>query len=87
MVKIRLMKLGAKKRPDYRIVVQDARKPRHGATSEEIGQDHPIAARQETVFDVERAKYWISVGAQPTENVKKIFRMSGLAADGKAISK
>ena len=87
MVKIRLMKLGAKKRPDYRIVVQDARKPRNGTTIEEIGQYHPSADGQETVFDVERAKYWISVGAQPTETVKRIFRQGGLAADGKAISK
>ena len=87
MVKIRLKLMGTKKRPDYRIVVQDARKPRNGTTIEEIGQYHPIADGQKTVFDAERAKYWIGVGAQPTETVKKIFREGGLAADGKAIAK
>ncbi len=88
MVKIRLKKLGTKKRPDYRIVVQDARKPRDGTTIEEIGQYHPIAPEgKQSCFDKDRAKYWISVGAQPTEIVKKIFRTGGLAADGTEIAR
>lgn len=88
MVKIRLKKMGTKKRPDYRIVVLDAAKPRDGATIEAIGQYHPIAAEgSQTSFNEERAKYWISVGAQPTEIVKKIFRQGGLAADGTKITK
>ena len=87
MVKIRLKKFGTKKRPAYRIVVQDSRKPRDGTTIEEIGTYDPIAAGEQFSVKEDRAKYWISVGAQPTETVKKIFRMSGLAADGKAISK
>ncbi|MBR7079948.1 MAG: 30S ribosomal protein S16, partial [Treponema sp.] len=49
MVKIRLKKFGTKKRPDYRIVIQDARKPRDGETVEEIGQYHTIAAENSQV--------------------------------------
>ena len=88
MVKIRLKKFGTKKRPDYRIVVQDARKPRDGVTIEEIGQYHPIAAEANQVsFDEERAKYWLGVGAQPTNMVKKLFNIKGLSASGKSIAK
>ncbi|MDD7014875.1 MAG: 30S ribosomal protein S16 [Treponema sp.] len=88
MVKIRLKRFGTKARPDYRIVVQDARKPRDGVTIEEIGQYHPIAAEDSQVsFDAERAKYWISVGAQPTAIVKKLFNRKGLSATGKDLSK
>lgn len=88
MVKIRLKKFGTKKRPDYRIVIQDVRKPRDGATVEEIGQYHPIAAEdKQVVFNEERAKYWLSVGAQPTDIVKKIFNSKGLSVTGKSIAK
>ncbi len=87
MVKIRLKKMGTKARPDYRIVVQDSRKPRDGTSIEEIGQYHPIASGNQTVVDVERAKYWISVGAQPTAIVKKILNMNGLSAKGTSIAK
>ena len=88
MVKIRLKKFGTKKRPDYRIVVQDARKPRDGTTVEEIGQYHPIAVEDKQVLvDEERAKYWLSVGAQPTAIVKKLFNIKGLSVTGKAITK
>ena len=78
MVKIRLKRLGAAKRPSYRIVVQDARKPRDGTTIEEIGVYDPIAKEEAQIsFDEERARYWISVGAQPTETVRKIFNKKG----------
>ncbi|MCR5218160.1 30S ribosomal protein S16 [Treponema sp.] len=88
MVKIRLKKFGTKKRPDYRIVVQDSRKPRDGVTIEEIGQYHPIAVEANQVcFDEERAKYWLSVGAQPTDMVKKLFNIKGLSAAGKSLAK
>jgi small subunit ribosomal protein S16 len=88
VVKIRLKKFGTKKRPDYRIVVQDSRKPRDGVTIEEIGQYHPIAAEANQVsFDEERAKYWLGVGAQPTNMVKKLFNIKGLSASGKSIAK
>lgn len=88
MVKIRLKKFGTKKRPDYRVVIQDSRKPRDGETVEEIGQYHPIAAEgQQVVLNAERVKYWISVGAQPTNIVKKLMHVSGLTVKGDPITK
>ena len=74
MVKIRLKRFGAVKRPCYRVVVQDSQKPRDGVCIEEIGTFQPIAAEKDQVsIDLERAKYWISVGAQPTDIVKKLM--------------
>ena len=74
MVKIRLKRFGSKKRPYYRIVVQDSRKPRDGTTIEEIGIYHPIEAEEKQIaFKEDRACYWLSVGAQPTDTVRKIF--------------
>jgi small subunit ribosomal protein S16 len=88
VVKIRLKKFGTKKRPDYRIVIQDARKPRDGVAVEEIGQYHPIAAEdKQVVVNTERAKYWLSVGAQPTGIVKRLLNASGLTVKGETISK
>ena len=74
MVKIRLKKFGTKKRPCYRVVVQDVREPRDGKCIEELGFFQPIAADDKQVsIDLDRAKYWISVGAQPTDTVKKLL--------------
>ena len=74
MVKIRLKRFGTKKRPCYRVVVQDSREPRDGACIEEIGTFQPIAKEDAQVsIDLERAKYWIGVGAQPTDIVKKLM--------------
>ncbi len=74
MVKIRLKKFGTKGRPFYRIVVQDVRKPRDGATLDEIGVYQPIEKEENQIsFNEERARYWLSVGAQPTAIVRKIF--------------
>lgn len=74
MVRIRLKKMGSKKRPYYRIVVQDSRKPRDGTTIEEIGIYHPIEAEDKQIaFNEDRARYWIGVGAQPSDTVKKLF--------------
>ena len=76
MVKIRLKRFGTKKRPCYRVVVQDSREPRDGKCIEEIGTYQPIAAKENQVsIDAERAKYWISVGAQPTDVVKKLMNV------------
>jgi len=78
LVKIRLKRFGTKARPCYRIVVQDARKPRDGTTIEEIGYYHPIAKEDAQIsFNEERARYWIGVGAQPTDTVKRIFNKKG----------
>ena len=76
MVKIRLKRFGAAKRPCYRVVVQDSRKPRDGVCIEEIGTYQTIAKEADQVsIDLDRAKYWISVGAQPTDIVKKLINV------------
>lgn len=80
MVKIRLKRFGTKKRPCYRVVVQDSREPRDGACIEEIGTFQPIAKEDAQVsIDLERAKYWIGVGAQPTDIVKKLMNRQSAA--------
>ena len=73
MVKIRLRRMGAKKAPFYRIVVADSRCPRAGRFIEEIGTDDPMAEGENIKVDLERAKYWISNGAQPTETVRGLL--------------
>lgn len=73
MVKIRLRRMGAKKAPFYRIVVADSRCPRDGRFIEEIGTYDPMAEGENIKFDLERAKYWISNGAQPTETVRGLL--------------
>src|SRR5262245_12772935 len=75
-VVIRMKREGRKNRPSYRICVANPRNPRDGATLERIGIYDPLAATKEKqlTFDVERARYWISVGAQPSETIASIFR-------------
>jgi small subunit ribosomal protein S16 len=80
MVKIRLKRFGTQKRPCYRVVVQDSRKPRDGVCIEEIGTYQPIAKEEcQVSIDMDRAKYWISVGAQPTDIVKKLMNRQSAA--------
>lgn len=78
MVKIRLRRMGAKKRPYYRIVVSDSRAPRDGAFIEEIGTYDPLTENSDITVDAERAKTWISNGAQPTDTVKRLFKKAGI---------
>ena len=73
MVKIRLRRMGAKKAPFYRIVVADSRCPRDGRFIEEIGTYDPMAEGENIKVDLERAKCWISNGAQPTETVRGLL--------------
>lgn len=73
MVKIRLRRMGAKKAPFYRIVVADSSCPRDGRFIEEIGTYDPMAEGENIKVDLERAKYWISNGAQPTETVRGLL--------------
>ena len=73
VVKIRLRRMGAKKAPFYRIVVADSRCPRDGRFIEEIGTYDPMAEGENIKVDLERAKYWISNGAQPTETVRGLL--------------
>ena len=74
MVKIRLRRMGAKKAPYYRIVVADSRSPRDGRFIEEIGTYDPSAESNKIQVNMERAKYWIANGAQPTDTVRGLIK-------------
>ena len=76
-LKIRLSRGGAKKRPFYRIVVADARTKRDGRAIEEIGKYHPKLEPSLIQIDSERAQYWLSVGAQPTEPFQRLLAITG----------
>ncbi len=77
-VRIRLKRMGAKKRPFYRIVVADARAPRDGRFIETIGTYNPVANPSEVHLDAERVKLWLSRGAQPSDPVKNLLAREGL---------
>ena len=77
-VKIRLRRMGAKKAPCYRIVVADSRYPRDGRFIEEIGYYNPMTEPAEVNVDADKAKKWITNGAQPTETVKDLLKKSGV---------
>ena len=77
-VKIRLRRMGAKKAPFYRVVVADSRYPRDGRFIEEIGTYNPMTEPSEIKIDAEKAKKWISTGAQPTDSVKALLKRSGI---------
>ncbi len=74
MVKIRLRRMGAKKAPYYRIIVADSRSPRDGRFIEELGVYDPMADGEKIKVDLERAKYWIANGAQPTDTVRGLLK-------------
>ncbi|MDC1260850.1 30S ribosomal protein S16, partial [Pseudomonadota bacterium] len=80
-LKIRLSRGGAKKRPFYKIVVAEALSPRDGKFIERLGSYNPMVPKdhaERLVLDVERAKYWMSKGAQPTLRVAKMLSVDGL---------
>ena len=79
MVKIRLRRMGAKKNPFYRIVVADSRAPRDGRCIEELGFYDPLAEGEQIKVDLERAKYWIDNGAQPTDTVRGLLKKAEAA--------
>ena len=74
MVKIRLRRMGAKKNPYYRVVVADSHFARDGRFIEEIGTYDPLTEPATVKIDMERAKYWIANGAQPTETVRTLLK-------------
>ncbi|MBO3663962.1 30S ribosomal protein S16 [Microbacterium stercoris] len=76
-VKIRLKRLGKIRAPYYRIVVADSRTKRDGRVIEEIGKYHPTEEPSFIEVDSDRAQYWLSVGAQPTEQVAAILKITG----------
>ncbi|RGE22412.1 30S ribosomal protein S16 [Leucobacter sp. wl10] len=76
-VKIRLKRLGKIRAPYYRIVVADSRTKRDGRVIEEIGKYHPTENPSLIEVDSDRAQYWLGVGAQPTEQVAAILKLTG----------
>jgi small subunit ribosomal protein S16 len=81
-LKIRLSRAGAKKRPFYRIVIADARAPRDGRFVEKIGTFDPLKPKDDAarlVLDVEKAKDWMTKGAQPTDRVLRLLDAVGVA--------
>ena len=78
MVKIRLMRMGAKKRPFYRVVVADSRSPRDGRFIENIGRYHPLSDPSVIEIDEERALHWLGTGAQPTDSVRNLLDKVGI---------
>ena len=77
-VKIRLRRMGAKKAPFYRVVVADSRSPRDGRFIEEIGTYDPSTDPSTFKINEDLAKKWLQNGAQPTEQVAKIFKVAGI---------
>ena len=78
MVKIRLKRMGMKKTPFYRIVVIDSRSARNGRAIEEIGYYNPVFEPVELKINDERAKYWLSTGAQPTDTTRALLKKGGV---------
>jgi small subunit ribosomal protein S16 len=81
MVRIRLARHGAKKKPFYRIVVADKESPRDGNFLENVGTYDPLQDPAKVTFKEERIKYWIGQGAIPSDTVKSLFKREGLFAD------
>ena len=78
MVRIRLRRMGATKRPFYRVVVADSRSPRDGRFIENIGRYQPLSDPSLIEIDEERALYWLSKGAQPSDQVRNLLRIQGI---------
>jgi small subunit ribosomal protein S16 len=78
VLKIRLRRTGARKKPNYRIVVAESTSPRDGKYIEIIGTYDPLTDPSTIVLDGDRAKHWLSVGAQPTERVVKLMAREGI---------
>ncbi|MGO1769345.1 MAG: 30S ribosomal protein S16 [Microbacterium sp.] len=76
-VKIRLKRIGKIRAPYYRIIVADSRKKRDGRVIEEIGKYHPTEEPSFIEVNSERAQYWLGVGAQPSDQVKAILKLTG----------
>ncbi len=79
-VKIRLKRVGAKNAPYYRVVVPDSRSPRDGKFIEEIGSYQPMKSGDNCQMNLDRAKYWVSKGAQPSDTVASFIKKLSKAA-------
>jgi small subunit ribosomal protein S16 len=78
LVKIRLTRLGAHKRPFYRIIVADSKARRDGPFIEILGTYNPLVEPSKIEVDLERAKHWIGQGAQPSDTVKRLLQKAGM---------
>ena len=78
MVTIRLKRMGAHKKPFYRVVVADSRAPRDGKFIEEIGYYNPLTDPADIRINEEKAKKWLGTGAQPTDTVRGLFKKTGI---------
>ena len=85
MVKLRLRRMGAKKRPSYRIVAADSRSPRDGDFIETLGYYDPLTEPSTIRVDAERARHWLSVGAQPTDTVRSLLNRAGVFGEAEAV--
>jgi small subunit ribosomal protein S16 len=79
-VKIRLRRMGAHKKPFYRIVVADSRSPRDGRFIEELGYYNPLTDPADVKINVEKTRKWISTGAKPTDTVRGLLKKAGVFA-------
>ena len=77
MVKIRMKRMGMKKKPFYRIIVADERSCRDGRRIDEVGIYNPVSNPVELRIDVEKAKEWMKKGAQPTDTVRALLKKAG----------
>ncbi len=84
MVKIRLRRVGAKKKPQYRLVVADARSPRDGAFIDIIVRYNPLTNRETVVIAEDKARYWLERGAQPTDTAARLLAKVGIIEESKA---
>ena len=84
MVKIRLKRMGAHKKPFYRVVVADSRTARNGKFIEELGYYDPLKNPAEIKVDTEKAAKWLAEGAQPTDTVKALLEKAGVTSGKKA---
>ncbi|MBA7621670.1 30S ribosomal protein S16 [subsurface metagenome] len=83
MVKIRLRRVGAKKKPSYRLVVADVRAPRDGAFIDIIGHYNPLTDPEAIVVNEEKALHWLRQGAQPTDTTARLLTKAGIVEKSK----
>ena len=83
MLKIRLRRVGAKKRPSYRLVVADVRSPRDGAFVDIIGHFDPLTDPETIVIKEEKARHWLDKGAQPTDTAARLLSKAGIIEKSK----
>ncbi|MDQ3936840.1 MAG: 30S ribosomal protein S16 [Actinomycetota bacterium] len=79
-VRVRLTRVGSRKNPVWRVVVADQRSPRDGRVIEHVGRYNPQTDPSEVELNEERLRHWLERGAQPTDTVKRLMRIQGIAA-------